>query len=146
MLTVSNVNLFIDHLARAYARALGVAGSTSYGIGDAAATDRAQGAAEDLLAAIIATGDVSVMAGANGLLDPATRWTTSLTAVKIARNSEIMSRLQRQVAALEAVVGRVAKHAKSKAAAGVGKAAGVEREQGGEVAGVADHWLKRLSS
>lgn len=100
MLTVSNVNLFIDHLARAYARALGVAGSTSYGIGDAAATDRAQGAAEDLLAAIIATGDVSVMAGANGLLDPATRWTTSLTAVKIARNSEIMSRLQRQVAAL----------------------------------------------
>lgn len=99
-LSTSNVNLIIDHLCRVYARALGVAGSTSYGIGDAAATDRAQGSAEDLLAALIATGDTAILAGANGLLDPATRWTTSLTAVKIARNSEIMSRLQRQVAAL----------------------------------------------
>jgi hypothetical protein len=99
-LSTSNVNLIIDHLCRVYARALGVAGSTSYGIGDAAATDRAQGSAEDLLAALVATGDTAILAGSNGLLDVATRWTQSLTAVRVARNSEIMSRLQRQISAL----------------------------------------------
>lgn len=86
-ISATNVNLFLDHISRVYARLLGVSGASSYGMGDVGDTDRAVGSAVDLVAAVLATGDVDVV---NGILQKATRYEDSLSAVAKATPSGLL--------------------------------------------------------
>ncbi len=99
-IALANVNLFLDHICRGYARALG---GSSYGIGESGDTDRAQGAAADLETAVMATADSSILVGTAtvpGILADVSAWKTSMSAKKVSVPRSVLNRIEKQVRAL----------------------------------------------
>lgn len=97
---LTDVNLFLDHISRGYARTLG---GSSYGVGAIGDTDRAQGSAVDLLAAVIATADADILVGSAtvpGMLSDVSAWKASMSAKKIATPRAVLNRIEKQVRAL----------------------------------------------
>lgn len=79
-LSVVNTNLFLDYCARYYERLRGYSGTT-YGMGESGDTERSAGAVADILAAIAATADSSII---NGLYSATVDLQTASQVEKIA--------------------------------------------------------------
>jgi hypothetical protein len=100
MIALANVNLFLDHIARGYARQLG---GDSYGTGELGDADRAAGAVADLMAAVLATADASILVGTAsvpGMLTDVANWQTATSAIKQSTPRAILNRIEKQVRAL----------------------------------------------
>lgn len=100
MIDVADVNLFLDHISRGYARQLG---GSSYGTGELGDTDRAAGAAADLLAAVLATADASILVGTAsvpGMLTDVANWQAATSAIKHSTPRAVLNRIEKQVRAL----------------------------------------------
>lgn len=91
-ISATNVNLFLDHVSRIYARLLSTDNASAYGMGAVSSTNLAAGSAEDLEDAVLATADASVV---NALLLASTSYKTSLSAVKIGCPKSILAKLDK---------------------------------------------------
>lgn len=94
-ITVTLLNQFLDIECRVYARLL--ASGQSYGIGTTTDTDKAYGAADDQVDAVIASADSDVIAA---LSTKAVRRRNALTAIKVSINRALLNGTEGLVRAL----------------------------------------------
>lgn len=94
-ITVTLLNQFLDIECRVYARLL--ASGQSYGIGTTTDTDKAYGAADDQVDAVIASADSDVIAA---LSTKAVRRRNALTAIKVSINRALLNGIEGLVRAL----------------------------------------------
>lgn len=99
-LSLANFNLFTDHQCRVYARLLSIDAASGYGIGEPDATNLGAGSIDNLLDAIMATGDTSLILGSGSLATHLSTHKTSLSAVKIACHKGTWNKLEVLIQAL----------------------------------------------